>query len=104
MFLGRGSSFPIALEGALKLKEISYLHAEALAAGELKHGTLALIENGTPIIVTASQNHLLDKTTSNVQEVIARGAYVIAIGDNQSEKIRKISLMNMSHFLTVMKF
>ena len=70
---------------------ISYLHAEALAAGELKHGTLALIEDGTPIIVTASQNHLLDKTTSNVQEVIARGAYVIAIGDNQSEKLENIS-------------
>ena len=75
----------------LKLKEISYLHAEALAAGELKHGTLALIEKGTPVIVTASQNHLLDKTTSNVQEVIARGAYVIAIGDNESEKLENIS-------------
>ena len=63
---------------------ISYLHAEALAAVELKHGTLALIEDDTPVIVTASQNHLLDKTTSNVQEVIARGAYVISIGDNSS--------------------
>ena len=90
-FIGRGLDYALAAEGALKLKEISYLHAEALAAGELKHGTLALIENGTPIIVTASQNHLLDKTTSNVQEVIARGAYVIAIGDNQSEKLENIS-------------
>ena len=70
-FIGRGLDYALAAEGALKLKEISYLHAEALAAGELKHGTLALIEEGTPIIVTASQYHLLDKTTSNVQEVKA---------------------------------
>ena len=90
-FIGRGLDYALAAEGALKLKEISYLHAEALAAGELKHGTLALIEDGTPVIVTASQNHLLDKTTSNVQEVIARGAYVIAIGDNQSKKLENIS-------------
>ncbi len=90
-FIGRGLDYALAAEGALKLKEISYLHAEALAAGELKHGTLALIQDGTPIIVTASQNHLLDKTTSNVQEVIARGAYVIAIGDNQSKKLENIS-------------
>ncbi len=76
---------------ALKLKEISYLHAEALAAGELKHGTLALIEEGTPVIVTASQYHLLDKTTSNVQEVKARGAHVIAIGNSSSEKLENIS-------------
>ena len=91
LYLGRGQMYPVAMEGALKLKEISYLHAEALAAGELKHGTLALIEEGTPVIVTASQNHLLDKTTSNVQEVIARGAYVIAIGDSESEKLENIS-------------
>ena len=91
LYLGRGVNFPIALEGALKLKEISYLHAEALAAGELKHGTLALIEKGTPVVVTASQHHLLDKTTSNVQEVKARGAYVIAIGDNSSKKLQDIS-------------
>ena len=90
-FIGRGLDYALAAEGALKLKEISYLHAEALAAGELKHGTLALIEEGTPVIVTASQNHLLDKTTSNVQEVIARGAYVIAIGDSESEKLENIS-------------
>ena len=90
-FIGRGLDYALAAEGALKLKEISYLHAEALAAGELKHGTLALIENGTPVIVTASQHHLLDKTTSNVQEVKARGAYVIAIGDNSSKKLQDIS-------------
>ena len=90
-FIGRGLDYALAAEGALKLQEISYLHAEALAAGELKHGTLALIEEGTPVVVTASQNHLLDKTTSNVQEVIARGAYVIAIGDSESEKLENIS-------------
>ena len=90
-FIGRGLDYALAAEGALKLKEISYLHAEALAAGELKHGTLALIEEGTPIIVTASQHHLLDKTTSNVQEVKARGAYVIAIGDSSSKKLQDIS-------------
>ncbi|MDA9590142.1 glutamine--fructose-6-phosphate transaminase (isomerizing) [Candidatus Actinomarina] len=90
-FIGRGLDYALAAEGALKLKEISYLHAEALAAGELKHGTLALIENGTPVIVTASQHHLLDKTTSNVQEVKARGAYVIAIGNNSSKKLQDIS-------------
>ena len=104
-FIGRGLDYALAAEGALKLKEISYLHAEALAAGELKHGTLALVEDGTPIIVTASQNHLLDKTTSNVQEVIARGAFVIAIGDNQSEKLKNISdeyvtLPNSNEILT----
>ena len=90
-FIGRGLDYALAAEGALKLKEISYLHAEALAAGELKHGTLALIEEGTPVIVTASQRHLLDKTTSNVQEVIARGAYVIAVGDVSSKKLKDIS-------------
>ena len=90
-FIGRGLDYALAAEGALKLKEISYLHAEALAAGELKHGTLALIEEGTPIIVTASQYHLLDKTTSNVQEVKARGADVIAIGNSSSEKLENIS-------------
>ncbi len=90
-FIGRGLDYALAAEGALKLKEISYLHAEALAAGELKHGTLALIEEGTPVIVTASQRHLLDKTTSNVQEVIARGAYVIAVGDASSKKLKDIS-------------
>lgn len=90
-FIGRGLDYALAAEGALKLKEISYLHAEALAAGELKHGTLALIEDGTPVIVTASQVHLLDKTTSNVQEVKARGAFVIAVGDKNSHKLEKIA-------------
>ena len=76
MFLGRGSSFPIALEGALKLKELSYLHAEGYPAGEMKHGPLALIEEGLPVIVIAPKDKYFEKTLSNMQEVIARGGKV----------------------------
>ncbi|MCQ2363150.1 MAG: glutamine--fructose-6-phosphate transaminase (isomerizing) [Acidaminococcaceae bacterium] len=79
-FLGRGLDYAVALEGALKLKEISYIHAEAYAAGELKHGTLALIVQGVPVIVLATQEDIYDKTISNIQEVKAREASVIAIG------------------------
>lgn len=79
-FLGRSLDYAVALEGALKLKEISYIHAEAYAAGELKHGTLALIESGIPVIVLATQEDVYDKTVSNLQEVKAREAVVIAIG------------------------
>lgn len=77
-YLGRNMDYNSALEGALKLKEISYIFTEAFAAGELKHGTIALIEDGTPVITIATQNALLDKTFSNMQEVKARGAYLIA--------------------------
>ena len=73
MFLGRGLSFPIALEGALKLKELSYLHAEGYPAGEMKHGPLALIEDGLPVVVIAPKDKYFEKTLSNMQEVIARG-------------------------------
>lgn len=79
-FMGRSLDYAVALEGALKLKEISYIHAEAYAAGELKHGTLALIETGVPVIVLATQKDIYDKTVSNMQEVKAREAAVIAIG------------------------
>ena len=79
-FLGRSLDYAVALEGALKLKEISYIHAEAYAAGELKHGTLALIVSGVPVIVLATQMDVYDKTVSNLQEVKAREAVVIAIG------------------------
>jgi len=81
LYLGRGSSYPIALEGALKLKEISYIHAEGYAAGELKHGPIALIDEQVPVIVIAPPDGLLDKTVSNVQEVVARGARVIFFSD-----------------------
>lgn len=78
-FLGRGFDYAVAMEGALKLKEISYIHAEAYAAGELKHGPLALIENGVPVLALISQDNLVEKTMSNIKEVKARGAVVIAI-------------------------
>ena len=84
MFLGRGSSFPIALEGALKLKELSYVHAEGYPAGEMKHGPLALIEDGMPVVVLAPKDSYYKKTISNMQEVIARGAKVLLI-TNKSE-------------------
>ncbi|WP_017930076.1 glutamine--fructose-6-phosphate transaminase (isomerizing) [Robiginitomaculum antarcticum] len=80
-YLGRGALFPLALEGALKLKEISYIHAEGYAAGELKHGPIALIEEGTPVIVLAPHDELFEKTISNMQEVASRGARVILITD-----------------------
>jgi glutamine---fructose-6-phosphate transaminase (isomerizing) len=85
MFLGRGSSFPIALEGALKLKELSYLHAEGYPAGEMKHGPLALIEEGLPVIIIAPKDKYFEKTLSNMQEVIARGGKIIFITDNKKD-------------------
>ena len=85
MFLGRGSSFPIALEGALKLKELSYLHAEGYPAGEMKHGPLALIEEGLPVIIIAPRDKYFKKTLSNMQEVIARGGKIFFITDNKKE-------------------
>ena len=81
MFLGRGSSYPIALEGALKLKELSYLHAEGYPAGEMKHGPLALIEEGLPVIVIAPNDRYFKKTLSNTQEVISRGGKIFFISD-----------------------
>ncbi|WP_417584883.1 glutamine--fructose-6-phosphate transaminase (isomerizing) [Pelagibacterium sp.] len=83
LYLGRGTFYPLALEGALKLKEISYIHAEGYAAGELKHGPIALVEKGTPIIVLAPTDELFEKTLSNLKEVAARGAHVILITDPQ---------------------
>ena len=85
MFLGRGSSFPIALEGALKLKELSYLHAEGYPAGEMKHGPLALIEEGLPVIIIAPKDKYFEKTLSNMQEVIARGGKIFFITDNKKD-------------------
>ena len=81
LFLGRGTSYPIALEGALKLKEISYIHAEGYAAGEMKHGPIALIDETVPVIVVAPHDELFDKTASNLQEVRARGGRVIFFSD-----------------------
>jgi glucosamine--fructose-6-phosphate aminotransferase (isomerizing) len=81
LFLGRGAMYPLALEGALKLKEISYIHAEAYASGELKHGPIALVDEHVPVIVMAPRDALFDKTISNMQEVMARGGKVLLITD-----------------------
>ena len=89
MFLGRGLSFPIALEGALKLKELSYLHAEGYPAGEMKHGPLALIEEGLPVIVIAPKDKYFEKTLSNMQEVIARGGKILFITDHKKDLINE---------------
>ena len=89
MFLGRGSSFPIALEGALKLKELSYLHAEGYPAGEMKHGPLALIEEGLPVIILAPKDKYFEKTISNMQEVIARGGKILFITDKKKESLNE---------------
>ena len=87
MFLGRGYSYPIALEGALKLKELSYVHAEGYPAGEMKHGPLALIEEGMPVVVLAPRDNYYKKTISNMQEVIARGAKVLLITNKSTDEI-----------------
>ena len=83
LFLGRGLMYPLALEGALKLKEISYIHAEAYASGELKHGPIALVDKHVPVVVMAPRDNLFDKTVSNMQEVMARKGKVVLISDNQ---------------------
>lgn len=90
-FLGRGIDYSLAMEGSLKLKEISYMHAEAFAAGELKHGTIALIEDGTPVISIATQQNMFEKMVSNMEEVRARGAYVVAIAQSHNREVEKVS-------------
>ncbi|MDE0209520.1 MAG: SIS domain-containing protein, partial [Boseongicola sp.] len=81
LFLGRGAMYPLAMEGALKLKEISYIHAEGHSSGELKHGPIALIDQSVPVIVMAPRTVLFDKTVSNMQEVLARGGRIVLITD-----------------------
>jgi len=90
-YLGRGLDYLVAMEGSLKLKEISYIHSEAYASGELKHGTIALIEHGTVVFALATQEELLEKTISNIKEVKARGASVIAIAMEGNEQIKEVS-------------
>jgi glucosamine--fructose-6-phosphate aminotransferase (isomerizing) len=97
LYLGRGTSFPIAMEGALKLKEISYIHAEGYAAGELKHGPIALIDKTIPVVVVAPHDRVFDKTVSNMQEVIARGGRIILVTDPKGAKEAAIeSMMTLS--------
>jgi glucosamine--fructose-6-phosphate aminotransferase (isomerizing) len=93
LYLGRGTSFPIALEGALKLKEISYIHAEGYAAGELKHGPIALIDETMPVIVIAPYDRVFDKTASNMQEVIARGGKIILVTDPKGAREAAVDSM-----------
>jgi glucosamine--fructose-6-phosphate aminotransferase (isomerizing) len=91
LFIGRHTGYPAALEGALKLKEISYVHAEGLPAGELKHGTIALIEPGVPVVAIATASHVYPKMLSNIQEVKARGAEVIAIASEDDADIEGLA-------------
>jgi glucosamine--fructose-6-phosphate aminotransferase (isomerizing) len=106
LYLGRGTSYPIALEGALKLKEISYIHAEGYAAGELKHGPIALIDETMPVIVIAPHDRVFDKTVSNMQEVAARGGRIILVTDSKGaheahvESAAKIVLPDMAATVT----
>src|SRR3546814_5238817 len=81
LYLGRGPDYPLALEGALKLKEISYIHAEGYASGEMKHGPIALIDEAVPVIVLAHSGPLFEKTVSNMQEVMASGGKIVLISD-----------------------
>lgn len=90
LFLGRGISYPVAMEAALKLKEISYIHSDGIAAGEIKHGPIALIDENTPVIFIAPQDHLHDKMISNIQEIKARGGKLIAVCNEGDEKIHSL--------------
>ena len=92
-FIGRGIDHALAMEASLKLKEISYIHSEAYAAGELKHGTIALIEKDTLVIALATQKKLIEKTISNIEEVRARGAYVVSVCKKGEDGVKKVSDM-----------
>jgi glucosamine--fructose-6-phosphate aminotransferase (isomerizing) len=105
MYIGRGINYPIALEGALKLKEISYLHAEGYAAGELKHGPIALLDRNFPVFAIATEANTLEKMVSNIQEVMARDAPVLALvseGDHTVEEIHadRFAVPTVSEFLS----
>ncbi|MCH7849845.1 MAG: SIS domain-containing protein, partial [Planctomycetes bacterium] len=89
LFLGRGYNYPVALEGALKLKEISYIHAEGMPAAEMKHGPIALIDNGMPVVVVATRNSQYEKIVSNIEEVRSRGGHVIAVATEGDDQIRQ---------------
>jgi glucosamine--fructose-6-phosphate aminotransferase (isomerizing) len=90
LFLGRNVSATTAYEGALKLKEISYLHAEAYPSGEMKHGPISLIESGFPVVAVVPADHVHDKTVSNIQECLARGAVVVAVATDGDERVAKM--------------
>ena len=98
LYLGRGTAYPLAMEGALKLKELSYIHAEGYAAGELKHGPIALIDEAMPVIVLAPHDAVFEKTVSNMQEVAARGGRIILIGEQHAAEEASV---NLAHFLAM---
>src|SRR5271165_3435787 len=98
LYLGRGTGYPLALEGALKLKELSYIHAEGFAAGELKHGPIALIDESMPVVVIAPRDAVLEKTVSNMQEVAARGGRIILIGERHAAEEAAVAI---EHFLAM---
>jgi glucosamine--fructose-6-phosphate aminotransferase (isomerizing) len=91
LYMGRGVNYPIAMEGALKLKELAYLHAEGYAAGEMKHGPLALIDENMAILMVVPDDELFEKTVSNLEEAKARGGRIISIGTGESERLKGIS-------------
>jgi glucosamine--fructose-6-phosphate aminotransferase (isomerizing) len=95
LYLGRGINYPIALEGALKLKEISYIHAEGYPAGEMKHGPIALIDASMPVVTIAPNDHVFDKMLGNIQEVKARGGSVIALATEGHDTLK--SVLNLSN-------
>ena len=98
LYLGRGTGYPLALEGALKLKELSYIHAEGYAAGELKHGPIALIDESMPVVVIAPRDAVFEKTVSNMQEVAARGGRLILIGEKHAAEEAAVAI---EHFLAM---
>ena len=97
LFLGRGYHYPIALEGALKIKEISYIHAEGMPAAEMKHGPIALISKGMPVVFIATKGSQYDKVISNIEEVKARGGVIIAVATEGDERIKQYS----DHVITI---
>ena len=110
LFLGRGSLFPIAMEGALKLKEISYIHAEGYASGEMKHGPIALVDDKVPVVIIAPKDSLFEKNISNMQEILARGGKVILVTDQNGNKavddkvLKKLVLKNVEDFVKPIVF
>ena len=110
LFLSRGSCFPIAMEGALKLKEISYIHAEGYASGEMKHGPIALVDDKVPVIIISPKNNVFEKNISNMEEILARGGKVILITDENgnkllsNKKIKKIVLPNFDDYIQPILF
>jgi glucosamine--fructose-6-phosphate aminotransferase (isomerizing) len=101
LYLGRGVNYPIALEGALKLKEISYVHAEGYPAGEMKHGPIALIDESLPVVALCPKGHVYEKMVSNVQEVKARGGRVIAVVSTGDAHVRSVLDAGRDHVIEV---